>query len=348
MKIKGHIAQVRLDGIYYPLGTNWSFNSVTNETTISVKSHQDIFVSWSGGTVTTHGLFLRGSIFGATAYFNPLKVFVSTPPITNVTEIGLFNTDGLLYDHIFSPPLSVTSGSNFTIPYKFNDTSTGVQTYTAEAIVQSGSNFTIVVSNQLTFYFGSFTPGNLSLNYTNPLSTPFKFTRTNINSTYTKLDVFYPASFNSTCNLSYKFALTNNTYHNLPTSQATFQFVGQDNEVVDVKCLNENGNQTGNYILTQSQSGFPLVQQIKDMRSGAAKVGTLGNFGAFDMVTLLVLILSIIGFNRVNESVGAVFNVALIGVCAYFGIIEWPVILSSSVALVLVLIISSTKKTPGF
>lgn len=195
-------------------------------------------------------------------------------------------------------------------------------------------------------YFGSFTPGSLTLNYTNPFKAPFTFSRTDVNSTYTNLDVFYPASFNSTCKLSFNLGLTNNTYSNLPTSHATFHFIGVNNEVVNVDCLNTNGNETGTYVLTQSQTSFPLVQQIKDFRAG--KMGTLGKFGAFDMVTLLGLILSIIGFNRVNESVGVVFNVALIGVLSFFGILAWPVILSSGIALVLVLIISSTRKTQGF
>lgn len=344
MKILGHIQQVKIDGTFYPAGGVWSYNTVSNETTISLGHHALLFVNWNSGTVSTKGLFLSGSIFGATAYFNPLTIFINSPATVQVTEVGLFNANGLLYDHIFSSPITVTAGSNFTIPYKFNDTNTGLQTYTAEAVVQSGANFTIAVSNQVTLYFGSFTPGQLTLNYTNGITAPFKFVRTNINSTASNLDVFYPSTFNTTCNLNFNTAQTNKTYSSLPASHATFSFIGTNNEVVNVNCLNANGNETGTYVLTQSQTDFPLLQQIKNFRSGS--MGTFGMFGAFDMVTLLALILSIIGFNRVNESVGAVFNVALIGVFAYFGIIQWPVILSSSIALVLVLVISSTRKTP--
>lgn len=346
MIILGQIQQVKLDGTFYPIGTNWSYDGVTNQTTISVKSHQDIFVSWHTGPVVVKHLNLSGAIFGATVYFKQPTIFVTSPAITTVTEVGLFNTNGLLYDHIFSSPITINAGQNVTIPYKFNDTNTGVQTYVAEAVVQSGGNFSIAVSNEVTLYFGSFTPGNLNLNMTNTVTAPFKFTRTDINSTDTNLDVFYPASFNSTCKLTFNIGLTNHTYHNLPISHATFQFTGNNNEVVDVNCLNENGNETGTYVLTQSQTSFPLLEQIKDFRAG--KSGTFGMFGAFDMVTLLALILSIIGFNRVNESVGAVFNTALIGVFAYFQIIQWPVILSAGVALVLVLVISSTRKTQGY
>lgn len=346
LNILGDIQQVKLDGTFYPPGAIWSYNSLTNVTTITVGSHSTVFVSWNAGIVTGTHLYLSGAIFGATAYFNPLSISISTPGTATVSEVGLFNTNGLLYDHIFSPPISITAGTNVTLPYKFNDTNTGTQTYTAEAIVNSGGNSTIAVSNQMTLYFGSFTPGNLSLNYTNTVTAPFKFTRTNINSTLINLDVYYPATFNSTCNLSYEIAQINRTYYNLPISHNLFQFKGLDNDVVTINCLNENGNETGTYVLTQSQTSFPLIQQIQDFRAG--KFGTFGMFGAFDMVTLIGLIFSIIGFNRVNESVGAVFNVALIGALAYFGIIQWPVILSSGIALVLVLVISSTRKVQGF
>lgn len=342
----GQIQQVQLDGVYYPSGGVWSYSSLTNQTTITVGNHHTAFVSWRMGPVTGSHLYLSGAIFGATGYFNPLQIFVASPPTTTVSEIGLFNTQGLLYDHIFSPPISISAGSNVTLPYKFNDTNTGVQTYTAEAVVNSGTNSTIVVSNEITFYYGSFTPGQLTLNYTNPVTAPFQFQRTNVNSTAVNLAVNYPASFNSTCQLLFNNGHTNKTYYNLPTSHALFQFEGNTNDVISINCLNQNGPETGNYVLTQNQTGMPIIQQIQQYRAGS--FGTLGKFGAFDMVTLLVLILSIIGFNRVNEALGAIFNVALIGAMAYFGVIQWPVVLSAGIALILVLVISSTKKLPGF
>lgn len=346
LNILGEIQQVNLDGTFYPPGGVWSYSSLTNVTTITVGSHSTVFVSWNMGPVTGSKLYLSGAIFGATAYFNPLVISITSPGTATVSEVGLFNADGLLYDHIFSPPVSITAGGNVTLSYKFNDTNTGVQTYTAEAIVSSGGNSTIAVSNQMTLYFGSFTPGQLTLNYTNTVTAPFKFVRTNINATAINLDVFYPVSFNSTCNLAYEIEQINRTYYNLPSGHALFQFRGINNDIVTVHCLNQNGNETGTYVLTQSNNNFPLIQQIQDFRAG--KFGTFGMFGAFDLVTLIGLILSIIGFNRVNESVGAVFNVALIGALAYFGIIQWPVILSSGIALVLVLVISSTRKVQGF
>ena len=346
LNILGHVQQVKLDGVYYPPGSIWNYNGGTNETSISVSTHTLVFISWSSGSVNVNKLYLSGAIFGATAYFNPMKILLTSPPTANVSEIGLFNSNGLLYDKIFSPAISITAGTNYTIPYKFNDSNTGLQTYTAEAVVNSGANSTIATSNSVTIYFGSFTPGQLTLNYTNSVTAPFTFTRTNVNSTYTNLDVYYPSSFNSTCKLNFNLGLSNKTYYNLPTSHATFHFVGSNNDVIDVNCFNENGNETGNYVLTQNATAMPIVQQIKDFRAG--QHGTLGMFGAFDLVTLLGLILSIIGFNRVNEALGAIFNTALIGALAYFGIIQWPVVLSAGVALVLVLVVSSTKKLPGF
>jgi hypothetical protein len=213
--------------------------------------------------------------------------------------------------------------------------------------VTSTSSNPNIIGNQITTQpTGSKTYGNLTLSQVNTATAPFKFLRTDVNSTYIKLNIFYPSTFNSTCTLSYNLAFTNHTYHNLPSSGALFQFYGTNTDVIHINCLDENTKAVGSYTLTQNQSSFPLVQQIKDFRAG--KFGTSGQFGAFDLLSLIGIILSIIGFNRVNESVGVVFNVALIGVLSFFGILQWQVILSSSIALVLVLVISSTRKSQAF
>ena len=62
-------------------------------------------------------------------------------------------------------------------------------------------------------------------------------------------------------------------------------------------------------------------------------------------MVLGVIIISMIGFNRVNESVGAVFNTILIGSLAYFEVIELSTLVFGMIAVVLMLVISSTRKT---
>ena len=68
-------------------------------------------------------------------------------------------------------------------------------------------------------------------------------------------------------------------------------------------------------------------------------------FGVFDLVTLLVIIGSMIGLNRENESVGIVFNVMLMFSLSFFGIIELTTVIFGMIALVLVFVITSTKKS---
>lgn len=295
------------------------------------------------GSANVTSFKLSGAIFGNVAQFDRPLLKISSPSNANVTELGLFNDTQLLQDHIFNPAIYVPPNTETTLPWKFNDTRTGLQNYKVEAAIQTNPGTSIAISNTVQIYFGNLSSGNLNINQTNPLSVSFKFVRNDTNSTTSKLDVYYPNTFNSTCKLYFQSAQVNKTYFNLPTSHATFQIDGYKNDVIDVNCIDQNSNATGNYVFTQVN--YPLLQQIKDFRAG--KMGTSGMFGAFDLVTLIAMILSIIGFNRLNESVGAVFNVGLIGALAYLGIIQWPVILSSSIALVLVLVIPSTRKIQG-
>lgn len=145
------------------------------------------------------------------------------------------------------------------------------------------------------------------------------------NGTSTFLLVNYPDTFNATCTFELKFARSNQTFSNLSTTPigtdrvyANFTFLDMDREVIDVTCIDENSDSTGRYLMTQSN--FPLLEQIDQFRDGT--FGTEGQFGVFDFTTLAIIILSMIGFNRVNSAVGAIFSMVIIGVTAYFGIIS--------------------------
>lgn len=346
--IYGQLKQVELGTTFYPYGSNWQYVLGNTVTDVIVGSNSDVFVSFNsgGGSISLSGFTLSGFVRGLNGYIQSPSITLFSPVNANLTEIGLFDDTSLLADQTFSVPIPLTKGNTVTIPFNYTDASgrTGTVHYTESAIITTPNSTKLVSSNVITLFYGSFTPGQLNINQTNPLSASFKFTRTDLNSTLTNLDVNYPFTFNSTCSLSYQNEMADHTYHNLPVSHATFQFHNISNDVVTVHCLNENGNETGNYILVQS--GFPLLQQIKDFRAG--HMGTNGMFGAFDLITLLCLILSILGFNRINESVGIIVNVAMIGALAFLGFIQWPVILSASIALIMVVAVSSTRKQQGY
>ena len=73
-------------------------------------------------------------------------------------------------------------------------------------------------------------------------------------------------------------------------------------------------------------------------------VVAVGSFVVLDMVTLIVIIVSMIGFNRVNETVGALFNIIFRGALAFFEIIELSTTIFAAIALVLMLVIITTRK----
>ena len=180
-----------------------------------------------------------------------------------------------------------------------------------------------------------------------PDARDFKYTRVDLNSTFTNLEVVYQDSVNASCNFSYKFARTNNTYYNLSTVpigsnevQATFQFQDIQNEVIAVLCTDEISGVSAPYLLTIT--AFPLLQQFINFSDGT--YGTQGNFGAVDLVTLGVIIIMMVGFNRVNESVGAIFAVIILGFFTFFDIVEWFSFMFGTFAVVIMLTIASTRK----
>ena len=218
-----------------------------------------------------------------------------------------------------------------------------------------GSNMTGNVLNITTvedFTQANFTPGFFDLNATNPDVIQMYFERTDTNSTSLILDVIYPTAYDLACDFSYEFANINQTYSSLVRAgtthsgidsavESSFEFNGVDNEIIDVYCWDQNNSENdGQYIITQTM--FPLLQQIADFRAG--EFGTSGGFGALDIITLFVIMISMIGFNRVNESVGVVFNIILLGSLAFFNIIELSTLMFGMLAVVIMVVIGTTRK----
>ena len=80
------------------------------------------------------------------------------------------------------------------------------------------------------------------------------------------------------------------------------------------------------------------------MNFSSGVYGTQGNLGAVDLVALGSIIIMMVGFNRVNESVGAIFAVIIIGVLTFFEITEWYSFMFGTFAVVIMLTIASTRK----
>lgn len=296
---------------------------------------------------------ITGYVLGPNGVFPYPTLKVISSADVNMTQLALYNATNQLYKTSFSPPFHVFANTTMIIPGNFTDASgrTGTQTYTEEAIITQGVFSQTVSSNAVTLDYGSTTIGKLGFNYTNPVQVPIWFVRSDSGSN-TRLSVIFPNSANLTCNLAYQTAQTNHTYYNIPKvtydstqKNSSFLFMNSTNDFVKVNCKDLNNlSNTGQYVLTISN--FPFIQQIQNFRSGM--YGTTGQFGMLDIITLSVVIFSMIGFNRINEAVGAFFSLSIIGVCAYFAIISWPAVVIGAIAVVTVLAVTSVRKIGGF
>jgi len=213
--------------------------------------------------------------------------------------------------------------------------------------IQTGNNATGNIANATTL--GQiFTVGQISVNQTNPNIIDIRFSRTDVNSTTTRVDVIYSNMYNLTCTLDHRFARTSQNYSNLDvtvvdssTSSSSFFFINHTNDLVNMYCFNEDDS-TNDGRFQVTWTNFPLLDQFANFRSGV--YGTQGLFGVIDFITLAVIIFSMIGLNRVNESVGIIFNIALLGALAYFGIIELPTVIFGALVVVLIFGVASTRK----
>ena len=285
---------------------------------ISELTSESLDLTWT--TPDLRGEILNGSQINFTTPFgDPLTVITNnTNSTTNAVSVS-----GLAQDTPFSFRVSVWT--------------------------EGGNNATGNIANATTLQFGNFTVGGIQLEATNLDFRTWIFDRTDLNDTAYSLSVIYPDTYNATCSFFFKFANIFSNHSNLATTipaanqlEATFIFNGTANEVIDVTCINETDSTTpeGNFLLTQTQ--FALLTQFAQFRDGT--FGTMGMFGAIDLITLFGVVFATIGFNRINESVGGFFMLVILGVMAFFQIIVWPTALSGAIAVVVMLVVMSTRK----
>lgn len=358
MNVLGKLQAVKLDGTNQAFGSSWNYGTCNGQTctSIIIGTHTNIFLSWGGGAITTSNFNLTGYVLANAGFFNNPSIKLTSPANANVTALLLWNTNGNLvsFQDMSGSPLHLVAGITTLIPVSLQDNSgaQGTQEYFEQAIIETTTGFNIATSNHVTLDYGTNISGNLNFNFTNNNVAPFQFFRKDLNTTDTRLSVVYPNVFSVKCNLAYTFAITNSTYGpplpNIPfdtnNKNSSFLFHNLQNEIVNVVCNDVITNATGKYVLTQSP--FPFQQQVQNLRNGV--YGTHGQIGILDFVTLGIIIISMIGFNRVNEAVGAIFSLIIIGACAAFQLIELPTFIAGAVIVIVMLAILSTRKTGGF
>jgi len=159
-----------------------------------------------------------------------------------------------------------------------------------------------------------------------------------------------------TCDIDYKFAQKTEQYVEgddmtslVNPSDANQQVIGFafqdiDNEVIEVECAPQQSQQddgvSAKYVMTQNSlstglPNIPLVTQVTNFTSG--EYGTDGDFGAVDIVGLFVILVSMVGFNRVSPIVGVLISASTIFALSFFGLIAIPTIIVGAIALVIFL-----------
>ena len=197
---------------------------------------------------------------------------------------------------------------------------------------------------------GSFTPGTFNLTGSGTDVREIKYIRDDIDATSLYLNITADNDFELACNFHYKFANINNTYTGIANTSinanedmASFRFNNVTNEIIDVLCWDQYTNASAKYLITITD--FPLLDQITNFRSGV--YGTAGNFGALDLITLLVVIISFVGFNRVDETVGIIFGLFIVGGLAVLSvgeIIAWETTYTAGFALLIMFGIAIVRK----
>ena len=295
-------------------------NAVTDLIALQVTGNS-VSLDWTQPSLN-NGIFVAYQINYTTPWGNPQTVISNTTTTTSGTATGL--TELTLYS--FRVGVWIVDGYNGT-----------------------GNILNVTTLKEIGI-------GTLNITGTNPNLIPILFERNDINDTALFLNFTYSNTFTLSCDLHYKFAQANQTYTSVSsttisnTKHSAFQFNNVTSEIIDVFCWNQadgamnstnvNSTNSGRYLITQTD--FLLLQQIANFKSGV--YGTGGQFGILDFSTLVIIILSMVGLNRVNESVGGIFVVGIVGVAWFFGIVDLTNFIIAGIALTVLLIVGTTKK----
>ena len=258
-------------------------------------------------------------------------------------------------------PQYITLGSGYTeLGATANDGST--VTINSSSFVDSIGSYSIYydssnvygnavqkIRNVTVYSTGNFTVGNLSISEVNPLRiSPISFDRKDIEhenqdiNNSVLITIEYPTSFDLDCNVKNKFAHTNQNYTDITgqtistyTKQATFSFTNFSNEVITMYCYDSITGEGSTYVIANND--FPMLELFDNFRGGT--FGTSGKIGELDFITLIIIIVSMIGFNRKSPVVGVIINAMVIGAAVSLQIIQFETVMISAIATVVMFVI---------
>lgn len=297
-------------------------------------------------TFTTKGPYAVTDLTATGASSTSVDLDWTTPNTGNGTLQGY----QINYTTPFGLPQTVlVNNSGTATDYTVTGLTTG-SNYSFRVAIQTTSGYNAsgnIANVTVNFIAANFTIGSLNFNAENPNIFPIRFERTDSNATYTTLKVIYDTDYLLSCTFDYQLAQTQRTYSNISetTYSSTqvyhdFNFHNPGNEIIRADCVDFFTNDTGTYTMTQST--FPLLEQIANFRNGT--YGTMGMIGAIDFITLAIILFSTVGFSRVNETMAAIINIALLGALWYFDIVVLPTLFLGVIAVIIVVIIGSTRR----
>lgn len=197
----------------------------------------------------------------------------------------------------------------------------------------------------------NYTSGSLNVTGSNNNIQPIQISSNTVGSN-TVVTFTYPSTY--TLGVTANMLLENKTasFSGLPrtvvdaahvSSSITFKNA-TSNDVIKIKAFDTKSNNNANYSLAMNSGSIPILTQIANFRNGT--YGTHGQFGNIDLIVLIVLIFSMIGLNRVSETVGLIFNLVVIGGFSFYGILPFDKTIYAGIAMIALIIVGSTKKLP--
>lgn len=351
-------------GLRCELNNTGGWQTVVSNSTIPSNRKYTISGLWSTGDVLICQ-WRDGNSIGWSAWSNNSTYPPRPDAVTDLEVVAVFQTTAQIqwtapniygltligyqvnYTSPWGTPTTVITTTNSSdTEYLISGLTPNTQySFRVSAVTDTGKNASGNIVNVATIT--AFSVGDIDLDDANPLRMPIRFVQTDLNSTTTELEVIYDNEFELDCEMYFQFAQDTQEYDNLNGTEydddndsVIFYFNNASNEVITVDCLDSITNATGRYQF--QQSNFPLLDLINGFRDGT--YGTAGQFGVIDLITLMAIIFGMIGFNRVNPSVGAVLMFFIMGGLAYFEIIQWYTLASGMVAMLIFVVVAATRK----
>jgi hypothetical protein len=334
-----------------PIGGGWSTLVANTTTTTLYYNHtglanDGVFHNYRIYALTPQGESAVSNTYAYTTHKLPDSV---TDLV--VTDDGLlqfvlnWGTPSNLHGSLSGYMINYTTPAGDPLTIESADTGSALTTYTKagnDPTVEYSFRVSAVTNHGTNSTFGNIfnytltTPLEVgALTFSTPDNTnvvPYSYMVIPVSNTTDTVRVTFDSSFTTDCTIEQTISGTTNSYTGLSETAGSGSSVYHDfsvqntgNDVLEFDCWDQTDpTQNGQFLFTVDQTGLtntamPLVSQVQNFTAGI--YGTDGEFGEFDLITLFVIILSMLGFNRKHPALGVGFMVVALGATRYYGLI---------------------------